>query len=106
MTVNESLNFINRHKRFEALEDVFAAEDKTPEESYEEGEMAQRVQRALMRLEPEQRALIVLKHFQEMPYQEIGYIFDIPEKTVKSRLFAARQALRQILIKQKFLANG
>jgi RNA polymerase sigma-70 factor (ECF subfamily) len=106
MAVNESLNFINRHKRFEALEDVFAAEDKTPEESYEEGEMAQRVQRALMRLEPEQRALIVLKHFQEMPYQEIGYIFDIPEKTVKSRLFAARQALRQILIKQKFLANG
>ena len=106
MAVNESLNFVNRHKRFEALEDVFAAEDKTPEESYEESEMAQRVERALMRLEPEQRALIVLKHFQELAYEEIGFIFDIPEKTVKSRLFAARQALKQIMLKQGLFANG
>ncbi len=105
MVVNEALNFINRRKRFEKLDNVFVAADKTPEENYEEGEMAQRVEMALMRLEPEQRALIVLKHFQELAYEEIGYIFDIPEKTVKSRLFTARQALKQILLRQGFVAN-
>ena len=38
-----------------------------------------------------------LRHFAEMSYQEIGESVGIPEKTVKSRLFSARQRLGELL---------
>ncbi|MDZ7291754.1 MAG: sigma-70 family RNA polymerase sigma factor [candidate division KSB1 bacterium] len=105
LAVNESLNALKRKRRFAELDDSFVSGDKTPEEDYEQNEMAQRIETALMQLEPEHRALIVLKHFHGLGYQEIGYIFDLPEKTVKSRLFTARQLLKNILLKQGFVAN-
>lgn len=106
MVVNESLNFLKRRKRFAALDEGVPSTDKTPEENYEQNEMAQHVEIALMRLDPEYRALIVLKHFQDLSYKEIGYILDLPEKTVKSRLFTARQSLMNVLLKQGYVANG
>jgi RNA polymerase sigma-70 factor (ECF subfamily) len=43
---------------------------------------------------------VILKHLQGFSYSEIGEILGIPEKTVKSRLFTARQQLKDILTKQ------
>lgn len=104
--INESLNFLNHKKRFIGLTDEMLSADKTPEEGYEENEMSQHVEIALMQLAPEQRALIVLKHFQDLAYQEIGQIMEIPEKTVKSRLYSARQLLKDVLLKKGFATNG
>jgi len=106
MAINEALNFLNQKKRFEGLNNALLSGDKTPEESYEENEMTQQIESALMHLEPEQRALIVLKHFQNLAYQEISYIMDIPEKMVKSRLYSARQLLKDVLLRRGFVANG
>jgi RNA polymerase sigma-70 factor, ECF subfamily len=50
-----------------------------------------------MSLAPDYRAVIVLRHFVDRSYQEIAEILGIPEKTVKSRLFTARQLLRDRL---------
>jgi RNA polymerase sigma-70 factor (ECF subfamily) len=55
------------------------------------------VQSALMQLTEEQREVVVLRHFAELSYEEIGEALNIPEKTVKSRLFTARQRLGQLL---------
>jgi RNA polymerase sigma-70 factor (ECF subfamily) len=41
--------------------------------------------------------VIVLHYFTECSYQEIGGILGLPEKTVKSRLFTARQQLKSRL---------
>ena len=41
--------------------------------------------------------VITLRHFSECSYDEIGEILDVDEKTVKSRLFEARQRLRVML---------
>ena len=41
--------------------------------------------------------VIVLKHFLELSYEEIGQVLRLPEKTVKSRLFTARQLLKDAL---------
>ena len=47
---------------------------------------------------PEREKLVTgLYYEQELNLKEIGEILEIPEKTVKSRLFTARQRLRVIL---------
>jgi RNA polymerase sigma-70 factor, ECF subfamily len=57
-----------------------------------------RVARALMELKPDDRAVVVLKHFVSFSYEEISDVLDVPVKTVKSRLFTARDRLRQSLM--------
>jgi RNA polymerase sigma-70 factor (ECF subfamily) len=39
----------------------------------------------------------VLRHFSECSYRQISEILHIPEKTVKSRLYSARQLMKQKL---------
>ena len=41
--------------------------------------------------------MVVLRHFHELSYREIAEVIDIPEKTVKSRLFEARRRLGALL---------
>jgi RNA polymerase sigma-70 factor, ECF subfamily len=50
-----------------------------------------------LQLTTEQRDVIVMRHFAEMSYEEIAAHVGIPEKTVKSRLFSARQRLCELL---------
>jgi RNA polymerase sigma-70 factor (ECF subfamily) len=50
-----------------------------------------------MSMKAEDRAVITLRHFSECSYREIADILELQEKTVKSRLFEARQRLRELL---------
>jgi RNA polymerase sigma-70 factor (ECF subfamily) len=50
-----------------------------------------------MTLKDEYRAVIVLRHFVDCSYEEMAEVLQLPEKTVKSRLFSARQLLRHAL---------
>jgi RNA polymerase sigma factor (sigma-70 family) len=52
---------------------------------------------AMKRLPPEQRVALNLYFGEEMSVAEIAAITNTPEGTVKSRLFAARKALRENL---------
>lgn len=51
---------------------------------------------ALAHLPEEQRALLWLREVEGQHYAELAEIFEIPVGTVRSRLFAAREALRKI----------
>jgi RNA polymerase sigma-70 factor (ECF subfamily) len=51
----------------------------------------------MMRLPTNDRIVVSLRHFSECSYQKIAQILDLDEKTVKSRLFEARQRLRGLL---------
>jgi len=100
IAINTSLNFVNQRKRTERMDDVASYEDTTAHDQYEKAERAEKLEEALMRLRPEYRAIVILRHFHDLSYWEIGKILDIPEKTVKSRLFSARQLLRTYLVRQ------
>jgi RNA polymerase sigma-70 factor, ECF subfamily len=95
MAVNESLNRIRAKRHHVPLEES-PVPDPDPSTQLQSAELEERVGRALMGLKPEDRALILLRHFENLPYRDLGYIFEIPVKTVKSRLFTARMRLREI----------
>lgn len=103
MAINESLNYLKQNKQKGELSPTLVSGEKMPDQSYREAELHQKVQDALMAMEPEQRVLLVLRHYADCPYRELSEIFGVPEKTVKSRLFAARHLLRDILAKRGIL---
>ena len=100
IAVNESLNLLRRSRREEALDDEVelpGSDRDNPETQFGDAEVAKRIRSALMRLPTNDRIVLSLRHFSECTYQEIGQILDLDEKTVKSRLFEARQRLRGML---------
>ena len=50
-----------------------------------------------MQMSEDHRVVLTLRHFSDCSYREIGVILEIEEKMVKSRLFEARQRLRELL---------
>ncbi len=103
IAVNETLNLINRRKRRQEYEYDPPARIPSPEDDLELTEMGRYLQGALDAMAYDQRIVIVLKHLLLLPYREIAGILDIPEKTVKSRLFSARHVLRTELLKQGYM---
>jgi RNA polymerase sigma-70 factor (ECF subfamily) len=96
MTVNASLNTLKLRKPTVTMEDVLV--DPAPGAATDPAAEAEdRVGKALMRLKPDDRAVVVLCHFVSFSYQEIAEVLEIPVKTVKSRLFTARERLRLAL---------
>lgn len=95
MTVNESLNTLKRRRDVVSLDGTFdvPAMGNDPESDAEE-----KVGRALLELRPDDRAVVVLRHFVSFSYEEISDVLGVPVKTVKSRLFTARERLRQSLV--------
>jgi RNA polymerase sigma-70 factor (ECF subfamily) len=55
------------------------------------------IRTALLRLPPHYRAVVELRHFQELSYAEIAAALDLPVSDVKSHLFRARKLLAQHL---------
>jgi RNA polymerase sigma-70 factor (ECF subfamily) len=100
IAVNESINNINRGKRVQKLNPESAASQKGPEEHLSQVETGEQIQDALRALNLDYRLVLVLKHFLDLSYSEIGELLQIPEKTVKSRLFTGRQLLKDLLLKQ------
>ena len=65
-----------------------------PAETLERKEIRERVQLALNKLEPDDATMILLRDLQDISYDEVARVLEIPVGTVKSRLHRARQALK------------
>ena len=68
-------------------------------EQLEKKELQAKVQECIGTLDDEFREVLVLRDIQEFSYDEIHAILNIPEGTIKSRLFRAREALKNCLKK-------
>ncbi|MCB9664590.1 MAG: sigma-70 family RNA polymerase sigma factor [Alphaproteobacteria bacterium] len=55
------------------------------------------LQRALDQVDPDHRAVLVLRDLQDLDYEEIATLLEVPRGTVKSRLHRARLALAEAL---------
>lgn len=103
IAINESINCLNGRSRLAPFdEDAMDADEgelqgNAPHEAYRSKQLGIQVQAAMMQLPADYRAVLVLRHFAECSYQDMAEILGIPDKTVKSRLFTARQLLRERL---------
>jgi RNA polymerase sigma-70 factor (ECF subfamily) len=94
---NECLNMLRARRSTEPVSEQLQAPDG-PMDRLERDERRRRVQAALLALPVEYREVVVLRHFAGLSYAEVGTTLGIPEKTVKSRLYTARQRLGERLL--------
>jgi len=74
--------------------------DLSPARAAEYHERSVAVRRAVCGLPPDLRQIVVMKEFEELTFQEISDVLEVPLSTVKSRLYTA---LRQLQLRlQKF----
>lgn len=97
IALNESINVLGKQKRLEPLQHEPADDGKSPEQEVASAELSAEIQAALMTVKTDYRTVVILKHFLGCSYMEISEVLEIPEKTVKSRLYSARQMLRDTL---------
>jgi RNA polymerase sigma-70 factor, ECF subfamily len=85
-----------RHRAVSGLDEarvVSTAPD--PAEQVETADAVAHLRTALAALNPEHREILVLRHFEDLSYAEIGEILGVPQGTVMSRLYRARKALAE-----------
>jgi RNA polymerase sigma-70 factor, ECF subfamily len=98
MAINESLNVLRARARgVEPVDERLPTEDAGPSDLLDGDQIRDVVLDAIDRLKPEHRAVIVLKYFVERDYEDMADILGIDAKTVKSRLYTARQLLKDRL---------
>ena len=98
IAINESLNQVKKRRKQEPLADSQASPWRGPAEEFDAIRLSNRVQGALMLLNEDYRTVVVLKHISGCSYQQISEILQLPEKTVKSRLYSARQLMKKTLL--------
>jgi RNA polymerase sigma-70 factor (ECF subfamily) len=97
IAMNESIDHLKRNKRTEPLQEAPVSDSRSPQADAAATQLADEVQSSLMELNEDHRAVLTLRHFSDCSYEDISRILDVPEKTVKSRLFTARRQLKNKL---------
>lgn len=114
IATNNCIDFI-RKKRLEttSLDQTFGNEDGdemtidvkseslNPEEKYIRSQRAVSIRGTLEKLDEKYRALIEMRYYQELSYEEISEELNIPLGTVKAQLFRAKELLFKMLNKNK-----
>lgn len=96
-----TLNELTRHPVSEPLDEQMKDRAPGPEKHLERRAVAEAVRRAIACLNPEQRAVVILREYHELDYEEIARILELEVGTVKSRLARARKALREALHEER-----
>lgn len=77
---------------------------KSPDETILQRELEGAIDRAIQQLPEKQRMAVVLRRYEDMPYEEIGEILKLSLPAVKSLLFRARAQLKESLA--EYLGEG
>jgi RNA polymerase sigma-70 factor (ECF subfamily) len=93
--VNECLNAQRARPSEPLVDEPLVLDD--PLDALAADERKQQVQRAVAALPHDYREVVVLRYFAELSYEEISDAIGVPVKTVKSRLYTARQRLTATL---------
>jgi RNA polymerase sigma-70 factor, ECF subfamily len=103
ITRNLVFNELRRKRHFvDQIDDVAELAERTekePDQVLLEGELQKAIQEAINSLPESQRMAIILRRYEDMPYEEIANVMGTTVPAVKSILFRARAELRERLAK-------
>jgi RNA polymerase sigma-70 factor (ECF subfamily) len=105
IAVNRSKDILKSKKRTEEPlehdiqggEAAFAYDPSNPEANVASGERRERLESALLRVPPKYREVLILKDVEELSYEEIRAILQMPITTLKIRVVRARAMLRDLI---------
>jgi RNA polymerase sigma-70 factor (ECF subfamily) len=105
IVVNVCLNRLNAEEHASSLDDGLPPPKDPhpgPEAQTAKRQGQERIRAEIVRLPPRYRAVIELRHFQELSYEEIARALERPLSSVKSDLFRARKILAKRLKDLKY----
>jgi RNA polymerase sigma-70 factor (ECF subfamily) len=94
-----NLLMADRRKAGHAFEPALSKAEEAPAHGSDPA-AALWVRDALAQLEDEQREILLLREYEQLSYAEIAALLGLPVNTVRSRLFRARMALKDLLVPQ------
>ncbi|CUU01908.1 RNA polymerase, sigma-24 subunit, RpoE [Candidatus Kryptobacter tengchongensis] len=105
ITVNICIDEIRKRQRSRtySLSDVLTQNPKVEpahspvEKTVERKELREIIENAISKLPLEYKTAIILREFEDLPYEEIAKILKVSVGTVKSRIFRARKLLAEHL---------
>ncbi len=100
VAINLSCDWVNHRQRWSAMLSKLVERWTAPlrvERTVEEREIQERVREAIRNLPLPQQVVIVLHYLEGLSLKEIADILEVPEGTVKSRLYYGREALKEYL---------
>jgi RNA polymerase sigma-70 factor, ECF subfamily len=108
ITINESLNWVRKWKRRfrwqhqsidqeDGMGPEIVSDDAGPEKSLSNRQTSGLLKKGLDSLPEKARAILILKEVEGLSYDEIGDLMGINKGTVSSRIFYAREKLRESL---------
>lgn len=116
IVTNTALDYIKKHRKGNVVSlnaemgedgdsyiDNIKDDSPTPQDMLESEETKKLVHQALDKLNPNHKAVLVLRDINGLSYEEIAQVLMCSEGTVKSRINRARNALYEIITKNKEL---
>lgn len=99
---NCSLKQLAARKRDQALQVALQSEQALEDEEHPSANLArldnqELVQEQLSQLPPKYRVVLILRHLQDMTYEEMAEVLTMPIGTIKTHLFRARNLLKERL---------
>ena len=91
IVINEALRFLKKNKL--ASVDMESLPEQGKEDEVEDIDL----QRALDKLDEQERAIVVLRYFEEEKLENIGKTMNLNVNTVKSRLYRAMDKLKKYM---------
>jgi RNA polymerase sigma-70 factor (ECF subfamily) len=112
IAVYEALARVRRGKRSTSLEDgneenqVMADHQASPEQRASDAELRVITEAAIDQLPDDFRLVFMLRAVEQMSVADVAECLDIPQDTVKTRYFRARQRLRDSLLERLDASTG
>lgn len=101
IAINTCLNHLRRNEKFYLYpEEVQSAREVAAcsvEQTIEDAELRDTIQRCLNTLPPVLRVVLVLRHYENLSYKEVTEATGVPMGTVKTYLYRAREILKKEL---------
>ncbi len=99
VTYNHCLNFLAKQRQSGARNEAYTRQ--TQQLSGSSPEMSAILEQALLRLDKEQRSLLIMKYIMDLEIREIAATLGISQSAVKMRLLRARDELRALYLEKR-----